>query len=91
MSSGSAAGGRSPGKTIVIVILVVIAILAIIAGILYFVEPAKSLPSILGTIHHPKSRARKDRPARGAVAIVVGVVCLVAAWFVARAGRSPRS
>ncbi len=88
MSSESAAGGRSPGKMIVIVILVIIGILAIIAGILYFAEPAKSLPSILGTIHHPASRAKKDRPARGAVAVVVGVFCLVAAWFV---GRSPRS
>ncbi len=87
MSNESAAGGRSPAQTIAVIILVVIAILAIIAAIIYFAEPAKSLPSILGTITHPASRASKDRPARGAVALVVGLICLVAAWFVGKSGR----
>ncbi|HUZ39692.1 MAG TPA: hypothetical protein VMV17_25500 [Streptosporangiaceae bacterium] len=88
MSSQRAPGGRSTGSTIVVVVLVIIGILAIVAGILYFVEPAKSLPSILGTITHPASRAAAHRSLRGAVALVVGVVCLGAAWFVGRRGRS---
>jgi hypothetical protein len=88
VSSGSGARGRSPGRMIVVVILVIIAILAITAGIMYLVEPAKSLPSILGTITHPPSRANAHRPLRGWTALVVGVVCLVAAWFAGRAGRS---
>ncbi len=86
VSHESAAGGRSAVKLIVVVVLVVIAILAIIAGIMYLAEPAKSLPSILGTITHPASRANKHRPARGAVALIVAVICLVAAWLVGRSG-----
>jgi hypothetical protein len=87
----SAAGGRSPAKMTAIIVLVVIAILAIIAGIMYYAEPAKSLPSILGTITHPASRASKHRPARGAVALIVGLICLVAAWFVGRRSTSAGS
>lgn len=91
MSNESAAGGRSPAQTIAVIILVVIGILAIIAAIMYFAEPAKSLPSILGTITHPASRASKHRPARGAVALIVGLICLVAAWFVGRRSTSAGS
>ena len=91
VSQGSAAGGRSTVKMIAVVVLVVVAILAIIAGILYLAEPAKSLPSILGTITHPVSRANKHRPARAAAALILAVVCLVAAWLVGRSGRTARS
>jgi hypothetical protein len=90
VSAETAAGGRSSGKMIVIVVLAIIAILAIAAGIMYFVEPAKSLPSVLGTITHPVSRANAHRPTRGAVALAVGVICLVAAWLVSWRGRSGR-
>ena len=88
MSSYSTAGGRSSGKTIAAVILVIIGVLALVAGIIYFLEPAKSLPSILGTITHPASRANAHRSLRGIIALVVGVICLVAAWFVGRRGTS---
>lgn len=88
MSSYSAASGRSSGKTIAAVILLIIGVLALVAGIIYFVEPAKSLPSILGTITHPASRANAHRSLRGIIAVVVGVICLVAAWFVGRRGTS---
>lgn len=84
MSSVSSARRRPPGTRVAVAILVIIAILAIIAGILYFAEPARSLPGILGTITHPPSRANADRPLRGAVSIVIAVVCLVAAWLVGR-------
>ncbi len=89
MSSVSASG-RSSGKTIIAVVLVVIAILAIVAGIIYFIEPAHSLPSILGKITHPPAgaaRANATRSLRGAGAMVVAVVCLVAAFFVNRSNR----
>ncbi len=91
VSQGSAAGGRSTVKMIAVVVLVVVAILAIIAGILYLAEPAKSLPSILGTITHPVSRANKHRPARAAAALILAVICLVAAWLVGRSGRTAGS
>lgn len=90
MSSVSPAGSRSPAAMIAAVILVIIALLAIIAGVLYFAEPAKSLPSVLGTITHPASRANTDRPVRGAVALIVGVILLVAAWFVGRLRAASR-
>lgn len=90
MAHGSRARGRSPGSMIVVVILVIIAILAIIAGVLYLTEPAKSLPSILGTITQPASRANAHRSLRGWTALAVGVIFLVGAWFASRAGRPAR-
>jgi amino acid permease len=84
----SSRAGRSAGKTTAVAILAVIAILAIVAGAIYFAEPAKSLPSVLGTITSPASRANAHRSTRGWVAIAVGVVLLVAAWFTARMGRT---
>jgi hypothetical protein len=74
-----------------VVVLAIIAVLAVIAAILYFTEPAKSLPSILGAITHPASRAAAHRTTRGGVALAVGVVCLAAAALASRKGRlSPR-
>ena len=87
---GSGARGRSSGRKIAVAVLVIIGILAIIAGIVYLTEPAKSLPSILGTITHPASRADAHRTSRGWGALAVGVVLLVAAWFASRMGGSSR-
>jgi hypothetical protein len=58
--------------------------LCLIAAILYFSEPAKSLPSVLGAIKftgHNAGRANSHRSVRGIATLVVGVVCLVAAGF----------
>jgi len=88
--SSVSASGRSSGKTIIAVVLVIIAVLAIIAGIIYFIEPAHSLPSILGKITHPPAsaaRANASRSLRGAGSMVVAVVCLVAAFFVNRGNK----
>ena len=89
MSSVSASG-RSSAKTIITIVLVVIAVLAIVAGIIYFIEPAHSLPSVLGRITHPPAtltRANASRSLRGAGAMVVAVICLVAAFFVNRSNK----
>jgi uncharacterized membrane protein HdeD (DUF308 family) len=80
----SRAVGRSSGQTIAVAVLLIIAVLAIVAGILYLTEPAKSLPSILGTITTPASRADAHRSVRGWAALAVGVICLVAAWIIRR-------
>src|SRR6516162_11778538 len=88
--SSVSASGRSTGKTVITVVLVIIAVLAIVAGIIYFIEPAHSLPSIMGRLTHPPhslSRANAARSLRGAGAMVVGVVCLVAAYFVNRSNK----
>jgi multisubunit Na+/H+ antiporter MnhB subunit len=74
-----------------VVVLVIIAVLAIIAAIMYFTEPARSLPGILGTITHPASRAGAHRTTRAWIALAVGVVCLAAAGLASWTGRpSPR-
>src|ERR1700719_5382461 len=85
--SSVSASGRSSGKTIIAIVLAVIAVLAIVAGIIYFIEPAHSLPSIMGKITHPPAslgRANASRSLRRAGGLVVGVICLVAAFFVNR-------
>jgi hypothetical protein len=76
--------GRSAGRIVATVVLAVVGILAIIAGILYFSEAAKSLPSVLGTIKytgHNASRANGHRATRGITALIVGVVLLAGAAF----------
>jgi amino acid permease len=89
--SSVSASGRSSGKTIVAVVLVVVAVLAVIVGIIYFIEPAHSLPSILGKITHPpatRGRANGPRSLRGIGSVVFAVICLVAAFFVNRSNKS---
>jgi amino acid permease len=78
------ASGWSSGKMAAVAVLIIIAVLAAVAGVMYLTEPAKSLPSFLGAITHPASRAAAHRSTRGIVAIAVAVVGLVAAWFVSR-------
>ena len=76
--------GRSTGRTVGAIVLVVIGILAVIAAILYFTEPAHSLPSVLGSITyngHNHTRAYSHRTLRGVVAIIVGVILLVGGWY----------
>lgn len=91
MTDASLARGRSTGSMAAVIVLVIIAVVAIVAAVMYFTEPAKSLPSILGAITSPASRASAHRSTRGIVALAVGVVCLVAAgvtgWM---RRRSPR-
>ncbi len=91
MTYANPAGGRSTGRIAAATILAIIGVLAIIAAILYFTEPARSLPGVLGAITHPASRADAHRTTRAVVALVVGVVCLAAAGLASRTGtRSPR-
>ena len=88
--SSTSTSGKSSGKTIIAIVLVVLAVLLIIAAIIFFVEPAHSLPSFMGKITHPPaslSRANASRSLRGAGAMVVGVICLVAAYFVNRSNK----
>ena len=86
MSSVSQSGGRSSGKTIVAVVLGIIALLLVIQGILFFVEPAKSL--LIGSISHPAARANAHRPLWGAASLVVAVICIIGAWFSVKGGKS---
>jgi hypothetical protein len=70
-----------------VVVLVLLGVLAIAAGIIYFVEPAKSLPTFFpGHLAHVKGR----HTSRGLAGIIVGVVLLIIAVIAARAGRRSR-
>jgi len=69
----------SSSKWIVAGILAVIGVLAVVAGVIYLTVEAKSLPSILGTLHHTTSH----RSLRGIVALLVGLVLLAAAGWLA--------
>jgi hypothetical protein len=69
-----------------VIILVVLGILAVAAGIIYFVEPAKSLPAFFpGHSTHLKGR----RTTRGLAGFIAGAVLLIIAVIVARTGRRP--
>ena len=76
-SSASVSGGTSTSKKPLVIALVVIGILAIIVGVLYMVA-GTSLPSFLTAGSHVH---KGNHLARGGVALVVGVACLIGAWF----------
>jgi hypothetical protein len=86
--SSVSASGKSSGKTIIAIVLAVVAVLLIVAAIIFFAEPAHSLPSFMGKITTPVSRANAHRPLHGAAAAVAAVVCLVAAFFVNRSNKA---
>ena len=88
MAHATRSRGWSPGRATIAAVLAVIAVLAIIACVLYFTEPARSLPGVLGAITHPASRADAHRSTRGWTALAIAVICLVAAGLVSRQGRS---
>lgn len=70
-------GGTSTSKKPLVIILAVIGVLAIIVGILYMVA-GTSLPSFLTAGSHVH---KGNHLARGGVALVLGVACLIGAWF----------
>ncbi len=78
MSSTTGSSVRSPGRTILAVILGIIALVFIVVAIIYLAEPAKSLPSIIpghiagSTGHHPL---------KATGCFVVGIIFAVGAWF----------
>jgi uncharacterized membrane protein HdeD (DUF308 family) len=63
---------------VLVPLAIVVGVLLIVLSIVYFVEPAKSLPGFLpgheagSTHHHVK---------HGIAALFVGLACLVYAWF----------
>jgi hypothetical protein len=77
VSSASVSGGTSTSKKPLVIILTVIGVLALVVGILYMVA-GTSLPSFLTAGSHVH---KGNHLARGGVALVVGVACLIGAWF----------
>jgi len=83
VSSVSNAGGQ-PSKRPIALVLAVIGVLGIILGIVYLAVPAGNLPSIFGHT----TPANGHHVVRMAVAFVIGVACLVGAWFVNKGGKA---
>ena len=84
MSSASVSGGASSGSRTLVIVLAVIGIIAIIVGLLYMVD-GNSLPSFLTAGSHVK---KGNHIARGAVALVIGIVLLVGAWVTGRKSKA---
>jgi hypothetical protein len=67
-----------------VIILVVLGVLALAAGIIYYVEPARSLPAFFpGHAAHVSGR----HTTRGLAGIIAGAVLLIVAVIIARSGR----
>ena len=72
------------GSRFLVIILVVAGVLVLAAGIIYYVEPAKSLPAFFpGHGAHLTGR----HTTRGLAGIIAGAVLLVVAVIIARSGR----
>jgi ABC-type Fe3+-siderophore transport system permease subunit len=77
---------RRPARGLIL-LLMLVALVALLAGLFYFATPADKIPAWLpgrvatSTAHHVR---------RATAAIVVGLLCALAAWAVARRPRSAR-
>jgi len=65
------------------VLVVLVGIVALVVGIIYLTVEARSLPSILGTLHG----AHGHRSRRGIGALIVGAVLLIAGGALWRFAR----
>jgi hypothetical protein len=65
-------------------VLAIVGVLGIILGIVYLAVPAGDLPSIFGHT----TPANGHHVVRMAVSFVIGVACLVAAWFVNKGSKA---
>ena len=83
MSSVSNAGGQ-PSKRPIALVLAIIGVLGIILGIVYLAVPAGNLPSIFGHT----TPANGHHSVRMAVSFVIGVACLVGAYFVNKSSKA---
>jgi hypothetical protein len=83
VSSVSDPGGQ-PSRRPIALVLAIVGALFIILGIVYLAVPAGNLPSLLGHTHP----ANGHHSVRMAVSFVIGVACLVGAWFVNKGGKS---
>jgi len=61
---------------------VILGIALIIIGIVYFVEPAHSLPSVFpGHVSASDPEAAHHHTKHGIAAVLVGLACFVFVWF----------
>jgi uncharacterized membrane-anchored protein YitT (DUF2179 family) len=75
-------------KKLLVALAIVVGLALIVIGVVYWVEPAKSLPSFFpgqqaGSAHHHIKH--------GIASFLVGVACLVFAWFNTGGNRTRRA
>jgi hypothetical protein len=80
--------GHMRNDRLLALLAAVVGVVLIVIGIVYFVEPASSLPGFFpghaaGSSHHHVKH--------GIAAVLVGVACLVFAWFRTGPRREPAS
>jgi uncharacterized membrane protein HdeD (DUF308 family) len=64
------------------ILAVVIGVLAVVVAVIYFVEPAHSLPSFFpGHVSASSSEAAHHHTKHGIAALVVALACFAFAWF----------
>ena len=73
-------------RKLLVVLAIVVGVALIVVAAIYFAEPAKSLPSFFpgheaGSNHHHVKH--------GIAALLVGLACLVFAWFNTGGERTP--
>ena len=74
------------------ILAVVIGVLAVVVAVIYFVEPAHSLPSFFpGHVPASSSEAAHHHTKHGIAALVVALACFAFAWFQTgpKAGSAP--
>jgi amino acid permease len=70
----------SSSKWLGVAIVGLVGVVAVVVGVIYLTVEGKSLPSVLGTLHGFGGH----RSLRGIVALVVGLVLLAGAGWLAR-------
>jgi hypothetical protein len=74
---------------ILVWLAVIVGLLLIAVAIVYWAEPAKSLPSFFpGHVGASSSEANHHHVKHGIAAFLVGLACLAYAWFQTGGGRS---
>ncbi|MCW3030657.1 MAG: hypothetical protein JWM66_790 [Solirubrobacterales bacterium] len=72
----------SPSLRKLILPAVLLGVLLIVVAVIYFVEPAHSLPSFFpGHVSATSSEANHHHTKHGIAAIVVALACFAFAWF----------
>jgi formate hydrogenlyase subunit 3/multisubunit Na+/H+ antiporter MnhD subunit len=74
--SAVSSGSSTSSRKIIAIICIVVAVLFIVLGLVYAIEPAKSLPSIMGS----KGKGTGHHALRMAASFIVGIVFAAAAW-----------
>jgi amino acid permease len=63
-------------RKILMIVCIVLAVLFIVLGLIYAIEPAKSLPAFMGS----KGKGTGHHALRMAASFIVGIVFAAAAW-----------